>query len=119
MPLIISLFLFVISAYLIWWAVFYDVWVWIAPAGVCLITGIGLNLRCKWAAYLWILLAATFLIWWIYLTPIAIIFDWPSYSLLEIVISLIPNGLLVPVCITGSVGIYRKLKNGNYLRGKP
>jgi hypothetical protein len=114
MPLIISLFLFVISAYFIWWAVFYDIWVWIAPAGAYLITGIGLILRCKWAAYLWILLAATILIWWIYLTTNAIIFDWPNATLIEIVISLIPGGLLVFVCITGSVGIYKKLKNGSY-----
>ena len=111
---LLASFLLVVSAYVGWWAVSSASFLWLLPAVVTLIAGVGLSLRKRWSQYLWHALALVASLSWVASVVRVALSGWPYESALATVISLIPGLLLVTVCAGGSLVVaqhFRGSKN--------
>ena len=104
--------LLLVSGYLAWWAVSYVQLLWLFPAVVASVAGIGLFLRKPWSQFLWYAIAlAGAVSWLVSVVPIALS-DWPYPDFPGSIISLSPGALLLALCVGGSVAVYKYFRSG-------
>lgn len=109
---LLASFIFVMSAYLAWWALSSAVFVWLALAAIFLVTAAGLFLRMRWSPYLWHAIAITATVSWLVSVVRAAQSGTFNGSAVDIIISFIPGLLLVTLCAGGSAVVI------NHFRGK-
>jgi hypothetical protein len=110
---ILAAFLLSVSGYLAWWAVSYLELLWLLPAVVSFVAGIGLFLRKAWSQFLWYAIALAVSVFWIVSVVRIALSDWPDPDILGSIISLIPGALLLALCAGGSVAVYRYFRSGS------
>lgn len=105
-------FLFVMSAYVAWWALSSAVFMWLALAAIFLVTAAGLFRSKRWSQYLWHAIAITATVSWLVSVVRAAQSGTFNGCALDITISFIPGLLLVSLCAGGSAVVI------NHFRGK-
>ena len=110
---LLASFLLVVSAYVGWWAVSAASFLWLFPAVVTLIAGVGLFLRKRWSQYLWHALALVISVSWVVSIVRVALSGWPYDSALATVISLVPGLLIVAVCAGGSLVVAKHFRGSN------
>lgn len=104
-------FLFIMSAYVAWWALSSAVFVWLALAAVFLVAAAGLFRRKRWSQYLWHSIAITATVSWLVSVVRAAQSGMFNGNALDITISFAPGLLLVSLCAGGSAVVI------NHFRG--
>jgi len=94
--------------YLLWWTVSFAQTLLALFAIGLLLASAGLFLGHRWGAYLWFLFAVGITLWWLAGLAHVVESGWPFSGVLDSTISLLPGLLLIGVCISGIVLIYRK-----------
>lgn len=100
-------FLFLIAAYLCWFALEFSVFIWLLAALLPLLCGVGLALRLRWASYLWYILAVGASANWLIVIVGMVLRGWRANSAVEYVIDLTPGLLLLAIAAGGSVAVRR------------
>jgi len=110
----LAAFLTIVSAYLGWWVASTSSFMWLIPAVLSLVTGVGLWLSKRWSVYLWHSLAVVVsLAWLISIIRIALA-GWPYRDALTSFIALIPGFLVLALCATGSFVVEKHFGGGKY-----
>jgi hypothetical protein len=105
---LLSGFLVLVAAYLVWWSVVHDHLPWLAGAALMVVAAVGLWMGKNWAEYLWHGIAAATVVLWVVMVVRVALSGWPYSDPLSSVISLIPGLLLVLICISGSIVVRRQ-----------
>ena len=101
--------LIVVAAYFSWEAFANDHLVWLTVPAVLLAVAVGLASARKWGVALWYLFALATSCWWLGTMVNMALSGWPSDSLADTIISLVPGISLLMFCGLGSVEVHRTL----------
>lgn len=115
---LLGIFLLIVSAYLGWWVVSSNGWLWLLAALVTFVCATGLFMRKRWARYLWHVIAfVTCTLWLVSVVSVAVS-GWPHKTIMNSFISLLPGLMLLAICIGGSVAITRNNRDASDARPK-
>jgi hypothetical protein len=110
---LLALLLFLLAAYLGWWAVSFGAPLWWLGSVVALVAAIGLFRRKRWAQFMWHAIAFFVSLSWLVSIIRVAVAGWPYPSFAASVISLLPGVLLLFVCGCGSFVVARRYRGAH------